>query len=149
MTALKSLHLFNALIIPIFRDCEYNHIPFFLLLDIRHVLCNEFKISRWLIFIPSCITTAFSICVDRCKTYIYLGSCYTFLHFEGCMSYRSYHLKTGELIACFGMVLLYTSFMIHNTLVKLYVSPIRRDASSSACVPFSVNTFWNIYASHL
>ena len=48
-------------------------------------------------------------------------------------------LINGVLIACLGMVLTHTTFMIRTKLLKLHISPIRLHFASSVCVPSSVN----------
>ena len=45
------------------------------------------------------------------------------------------------LIACFGMVLTHTTFMIRSKLAKINFSPIRLHSSSSVHIPSSVNNF--------
>ena len=53
-------------------------------------------------------------------------------------------LITCVLIACLGMVLTQTTFMIRTLLAKLNISPIRLHSTSYARIPGSVNNFWNI-----
>ena len=43
------------------------------------------------------------------------------------------------LIACLGMVLTHTTFMIRTKLAKLHISPIRLHSASSVLIPSSVN----------
>ena len=50
----------------------------------------------------------------------------------------------GVLIACLGMVLTHTTFMIRTKLAKLNISPIRLHYVSSVRIPSSVKTFWNM-----
>ena len=51
---------------------------------------------------------------------------------------------TGVLIACLGMILTHTTFMISTKLVKLHISPIRLHSASSVRIPSSVNNFRNM-----
>ena len=50
-------------------------------------------------------------------------------------------LITGVLIACLGMELTYTSFMIRTKLTKLHLSPISLHSASSVRIPSSVSNF--------
>ena len=53
-------------------------------------------------------------------------------------------LITGVLIACLGMVLTHTIFMIRTKLAKLQFSPIWLHSVCSVCIPSSVNNFLNM-----
>ena len=50
-------------------------------------------------------------------------------------------LITGVLIACLGIVLTHTTFMIRTKLAKLHISPISLHSASSVRIPSSVNNF--------
>ena len=50
-------------------------------------------------------------------------------------------LITSMLIACLGMVLTYTTFMIRTNLAKLYNSPIGLHSAPSVHIPSSVNNY--------
>ena len=53
-------------------------------------------------------------------------------------------LITRVLIACLGIVLTHTTFMIRTKLAKLYISPIRLHSASSVRIRSSVNNFQNM-----
>ena len=53
-------------------------------------------------------------------------------------------LITDVLIACYGMVLTHTTFMIRTKLAKLNISHIRLHSESSVRIPGSFNNFQNM-----
>ena len=48
------------------------------------------------------------------------------------------------LIACLGMVLIYTNFMMRTKLANLHIYPIRLHLAFSVRFPSSVNNFQNM-----
>ena len=60
------------------------------------------------------------------------------IYFTGCII-----LITGVLIACLGIVLTHTTFMIRTKLAKSHITPIRLHSASSVCTPSSFYNFWN------
>ena len=53
-------------------------------------------------------------------------------------------LITNVSIACLGMVLTQTTFMIRTKSAKLHIYPIKLHSASSVRIPSSVNIFWNM-----
>ena len=49
------------------------------------------------------------------------------------------------LIACLGMVLTQTTFMIRKKFTKLHLSPISLHPVTSVRIPSSVNNFWDMF----
>ena len=60
---------------------------------------------------------------------------------KGAYNYWLVILITGVSIACLGMVLTHTTFMIGNKITKLHISLISLHSASSVRIPSSVNNF--------